>query len=59
MIFVVAYRPQSNGGDFVFFLQISIEGVIGYQIIGVDNIALRPGLCKYMYLFSFSCKKFV
>lgn len=26
-------------------LVISIEGVIGYQIIGVDNIALRPGLC--------------
>lgn len=27
-------------------LVISIEGVIGYQIIGVDNISLRPGLCK-------------
>lgn len=54
-----SYWPQSNGGDFVSYLQISIEGVIGYQIIGVDNIALRPGLCKYMHFFSFSCTKFV
>lgn len=49
--------PHAN--NFVTYLQISIEGVLGLQIIGVDNISLRPGLCKYIFISVFVTEIYV
>ncbi|XP_062616357.1 fibropellin-1-like [Saccostrea cucullata] len=39
------WRSESVSIEAVENLVISIEGIIGPQLIGVDSITLRPGLC--------------
>ncbi|XP_048750866.2 fibropellin-1-like [Ostrea edulis] len=40
-----AWQTDSVSIEAVANMVITIEGVIGPQLIGVDNISLRPGLC--------------
>nr|XP_022306908.1 neurogenic locus notch homolog protein 1-like isoform X2 [Crassostrea virginica] len=39
------WRTETVSIEAVENLVITIEGVIGPQLVGVDNISLRPGLC--------------
>ncbi|XP_078335133.1 uncharacterized protein LOC111132277 isoform X2 [Crassostrea virginica] len=41
-----AWLPATLSIKAVENLKITIEGVAGPQLVGVDNISLRPGLCK-------------
>nr|XP_034318626.1 uncharacterized protein LOC105337955 isoform X1 [Crassostrea gigas] len=40
-----SWKTETVSVEAVENLVISIEGVIGPQLLGVDNISLRPGLC--------------